>query len=380
MVAASPFPFPQGSQVLISQLATALQKRGHEVRLWAYASGSGQPPAGVELNRTPDLPGLTQPSARPSWKKPLLDLLLMRELLRGTRHWRPDLIHTHNFEGLLIALTVRRLKGIPVVYHVHNAMGLELHTYFDSAAGRWAGGVVGRWVDGHLVRRADRCIVLNERAVDYFRERGVERLHVVPPGIDYRQGNADRVRAGLGQDPLILYSGNLDRYQDLELLLEAFELVEQERPEARLVLSTHSAPESWQTRLPPSGLGSRVIVVQADEFGGVCDLLAAADVAVLPRMDCLGFPIKLLNYMAAGRAIVASEGSAMGVRHLENGLVVEDGDMAGLASAIVRLLDNPLLARQLGAEAQRTVEAEYGWDQGCRSIEAVYARAVCREP
>ena len=379
MVAASPFPFPQGSQVLISQLATALQKRGHEVRLWAYASGSGQPPAGVELNRTPDLPGLTQPSARPSWKKPLLDLLLVRELLRGTRHWRPDLIHTHNFEGLLIALTVRRLKGIPVVYHVHNAMGLELHTYFDSAAGRWAGGVVGRWVDGHLVRRADRCIVLNERAVDYFRERGVERLHVVPPGIDYRQGNADRVRAGLGQDPLILYSGNLDRYQDLELLLEAFELVEQERPEARLVLSTHSAPESWQTRLPPSGLGSRVIVVQADEFGGVCDLLAAADVAVLPRMDCLGFPIKLLNYMAAGRAIVASEGSAVGVRHMENGLVVEDGDIAGLASAIVRLLDDPLLARHLGAEARRTVEAEHGWDEACRSIEAVYARALCQE-
>ena len=376
MVAASPFPYPQGSQVLISQLATALQQRGHQVRLWTYAFGSGQPPEGIELNRIPDLPGLSQTSARPSWKKPFLDVQLTREFSKGTRQWRPDLIHTHNFEGLLVALTMRRLRGIPVVYHIHNAMGLELHTYFDSAVGRWAGGIVGRWVDAHLVHRADHCIVLTEEAATYFRRQGVERLHVVPPGIDYRPGQAGRARAKLGDGPLVLYSGNLDRYQDLDLLLQAFELVARDRPEAKLVLSTHSASASWQTRVPGTGSGSRVVVAEAETFGEVSDLMAASDVAVCPRTNCLGFPIKLLNYMAAGRAIVASEGSAMGVRHMENGLVVEDGNVPDLATAIVRLLDDPALARRLGAEARRMVQVDYSWDRACGAIEEVYARAV----
>jgi 1,2-diacylglycerol 3-alpha-glucosyltransferase len=372
MVAASPFPYPQGSQVLVGQLSAALQRRGHGVRLVTYHFGIGQPPAGVALHRSRPLPGGRPVEARPSWQKPLLDLLLAGELLRTVRQSEPDVMHTHNFEGLLAALSVRRLTGVPVIYHVHNAMGLELHTYFRSRVGRWAGGVVGRWVDGHLARHAEYCIVLTERAAGYFRQRGVQRMGVIPPGIDLEPGSAAGARQEVGDGPLVLYSGNLDPYQDLDLLLGAFRLVTCARPDVRLVFSTNDAPEEWEARAGELGIGERVVFVRSNDFEPARGLLAAADVAVCPRLTCLGFPIKLLNYMAAGKAIVASAGSACGLRHLENGWVVADGDVPGMAAAILALLDDPALARRLGEKAQDTARQEYTWERAAAAIEEIY--------
>jgi 1,2-diacylglycerol 3-alpha-glucosyltransferase len=376
MVSASPFPYPQGSQVLTGQLSAALQQRGHRVRLAAYHCGLGPSPPGVEIVRVPAVPALGTPPPGPSWQRPLLDLLLTRTLVQMVRRWQPDVVHTHNFEGLLAGLFTRRVTGVPVIYHVHNAMGLELHTYFGSRLGNWAGGVVGRWVDSHLARRADYCILLNEAAVDYFQQRGVTRFRVIPPGIDLKPGEAARARRSLGQGPLVLYSGNLDRYQDLDLLLEAFRLVVKSCPDARLVFSTNAAPGECQARAEALGLGSQTVFLVADDFDDVRGLLSAADVAVCPRQTCLGFPIKLLNYMAAGKAIVASAGSACGLRHLENGWVVDNGDVAAMASAIVTLLERPILARQLGERARSTAQRDYRWERAVVAIEEIYRQVT----
>ena len=376
MVAASPFPYPQGSQVLISQLAGAMQRRGHSVRVVTYHTGIGQAPEHLEIHRIPAMPGMDRVQAGPSWRKPVLDLVLLRELSRVVRGWRPDVVHTHNFEGLLAALLVRRLMGVPVVHHIHNAMGLELHTYFPSRFGRWLGGSVGRWIDGTLTKSADQCIVLNEDALSYFERRGVARLRFVPPGVDYEPGQADRARQRLGNGPLIAYSGNLDPYQDLDLLLGAFRLVVDARPDARLVLSTNAAPGEWQARAGALGLGEQVVFDRAEDFGPVRDLLAAADVAVCPRQTCLGFPIKLLNYMAAGRAVVVAEGSACGLRHLEDAWVVENGTSEGMAAAILALLEDPSLAQRLGAQARRRAERDHAWARIAVDVEEVYEETV----
>jgi glycosyltransferase involved in cell wall biosynthesis len=286
MVAASPFPYPQGSQVLIQQLAVALQCREHQVRLVTYHCGVGQPSQEIKVHRIRAAPGLNAIRAGPSWQKPFLDLLLARKLLQVVRNWQPDVMHAHNFEGLLTALFVRRLTGVPVLYHVHNAMGLELHTYFRHRLGRWAGGVVGRWVDANLPRRANYCIVLNKAAVGYFRQRGVEQLRAIPPGIDFEPGDATQARQYLGSGPLVLYAGNLDHYQDLDLLLRAFQKVIAVRPDAQLVFSTNAEPAEWQAQTRALGIDGQTVFVRASDFSTVRDLLAAADVSVCPRQVC----------------------------------------------------------------------------------------------
>jgi glycosyltransferase involved in cell wall biosynthesis len=375
MIAACRFPFPQGSQVLIGQLAAALHRRGHAVRLLTYPDGIGTPPAGVPVQRVPKLRGLGPVRGPLSPQKPVLDVLLVRALRRLLHAWPVDVVHAHNIEGLAVALAaVRgRFANLPVVYHVHNAMRLELHTYFSTRPARWLARLAGRWLDTELPRRAGWCIVLTETAMPYFRGRGVERLSCIPAGIDLDAGDASPARDQLGPGPLVLYAGNLDPYQDLDLLFGAFRQVAAARPAARLVLSTNARSDECRARAVALGIGGKTLFVPSDDFSAVRDLLAAADVTVCPRLSCLGMPIKLLNYMAAARPIVVSAGSASGLRHMVNAWVVPNGDVDGMATAILALLDDPGLARRLGLAARRTVETHHNWDRVIVDVEAVYA-------
>ena len=77
-----------------------------------------------------------------------------------------------------------------------------------------------------------------------------------------------------------------------------------------------------------------------------------AHALVCPRSSWSGFPIKLINYMATGRAIVAADGSAKGIVHGETGLTFRNGSAAGMAAALLRLYDDPALRQRLGENAR----------------------------
>jgi glycosyltransferase involved in cell wall biosynthesis len=174
----------------------------------------------------------------------------------------------------------------------------------------------------------------------------------------------------------LLYTGNLDGYQNLELLLASIGLVRARVPDALLVLATHATPRDLSLALRRPADGIRLVSTQS--FATVRDLLQVADVALCPRQEWSGFPMKLLNYMAAGKAVVVSAGSAKAVRHEVNGWIVEDRSPVAYADAIVGLLTNPALRSKLGAAARRTVEDEYGWERMIDQVEATYRRVLAR--
>jgi glycosyltransferase involved in cell wall biosynthesis len=120
-----------------------------------------------------------------------------------------------------------------------------------------------------------------------------------------------------------------------------------------------------------AGVGDRVIVAPVT-FEEVPEVLAAADVAVVPRPHCPGFPVKLLNYMAAARAIVVFEGSANGLQHMKHALVVRDHDWNAMVRAIVSLLCDRELAQELGRTARRWADENLSWPSVAARIEEIY--------
>ena len=82
--------------------------------------------------------------------------------------------------------------------------------------------------------------------------------------------------------------------------------------------------------------------------------------------------------MAAGKAIVASEGSAKGIKHLHNGLVVKNGDSKGFAEGILQLIKQPELAHTLGVNAQKSAIDTYSWDRIAHELEEVYKKVLSR--
>ncbi len=177
---------------------------------------------------------------------------------------------------------------------------------------------------------------------------------------------------------LVCYAGNLDRYQNLEFLLQSFALVRDRVPAARLVLVTHEGGRAEAARLARHGAGAGVEVVAASSYDGMRRRLDAAAVAVCPRVARSGFPMKLLNYMAAGKAIVACVGSAKGLRDGVTGRIVPDGDPRAFAGAIVELLSDAHARQRLGAAARRAVESADTWEGVFARLESIYQHVLAR--
>jgi glycosyltransferase involved in cell wall biosynthesis len=177
---------------------------------------------------------------------------------------------------------------------------------------------------------------------------------------------------------LLLAVGNLYPVKGHIHLLEALALLTARYPTAHLAIAGRGALEpALRARATELGIARRVhlLGLRSD----VPDLLAAADVYVLPSLS-EGLPLSLLEAMFAGCPIVASpvgevpDALAAG----EAGLLVEPGDATGLAAAIGRLLDDPSLARLLGARAGLRAAARYGVSEMITRYTALYRQLLRR--
>jgi glycosyltransferase involved in cell wall biosynthesis len=355
LVIAGPYPALRGSQVLVRQLARGLRGRGHEVFVVTYG------------RRLAGRPGL-----RPA--RLLLDVALTLRLWRRVRAAAVDVIHAHNYEAALAGLVVARATGCPLVYHGHSALAEELPTYARSGLLRAAFARLGGLLDGAVPRRADFCIAVTEELGARLRQAGVAAADlacIAPAGVPEEIARPTEGSAAAGE-PLVCYAGNLDGYQNLDFLLDVFGRVRVRVPQARLVVVTHERPAAALREAPG------VEVLRVPSYGEVRRRLATAHVAVCPRTERSGFPMKLLNYMAAGKAIVAAAGSAKGLEDGITGRIVPDGDAAAFAAAIVELLADPVARLRLGGAARRAVENPAAWEQVLQGIEAVYQQVLAR--
>jgi glycosyltransferase involved in cell wall biosynthesis len=351
------------------------------------AAAPGEPaalPARMPLHRIPGIIPYRRFRAGPDWRKPLLDVLLAVKLIQTVRRERIDIIHAHNYEAALAGFCARCLTGCPVLFHTHGVMADELHTYFKSRPARAAARAAASALDAVLARWPDHIIAVAPEVEAFFLGRGVprDRIDYVPPGIYYPQPSGqpqEELKELSGHaGPLILYTGNLDRYQNIELLLRSFALVARQEPDARLALLTNCPAESLHGFCQELEIMQNVFFVPFRCFAQEQAWLARAQVAVLPRTSWSGFPIKLLNYMAAGKAVVACEGSAKGIEHLTDGLIVSNDDAPAFAGAMLLLLRDPDLRARLGFNAKRKAEQQYGWDRIAGQIELIYGRMLER--
>jgi glycosyltransferase involved in cell wall biosynthesis len=385
IVAACPFPTLQGSQLLIRKLAEGLGRRGHETVVVTYAEGLEEMSASP-IRRIRRLPGFRALGSGPRAAKLVLDAALLFRLLDVIERESIEVMHAHNYEAALIGLAARRLTGVPLIYHSHNALAEELPTYFRGRTARRLARALGALADREVPRRADHCIAICRELVGFLRARGVgaEAIEMIAPGgspeefptCSVAEAATIRARFGFGERPVLLYTGNLDGYQNLELLLASIGIVRRTVGDALLVLATHATPRDLPPhlhRLPPG-----VRLVTAGDFATVRDLIQIADLALCPRREWSGFPMKLLNYMAAAKAVVVSAGSAKAVRHGRNGVVVDEHGPDAYAAAIIGLLTDPARRRRLGAAARRTVEDEYRWERVVDQVEATYHTVVRR--
>jgi 1,2-diacylglycerol 3-alpha-glucosyltransferase len=388
MVAACPFPANYGSPAAIRELCEALGERGHAIHIVTYPHGHDLPVGKVQLWRVADWRTSRAVLAGPSLGKLWLDFLLLVKLCGVIRRQRIEIIHAHNYEGVLIGIAAKLITRCPLVYNAVNLMSDELPSY-GFIRPVFMARLLARWLDWFVPLFPERMIAVTTELYNHLLAGGVApgRLARVPLGIKtarFDNANQERFRKqySLGTRPVVMYTGINNRFQRIDYLLRAFQLVVREEPSAVLMAVSPLTGEpdlaTSQALARTLEIEDRVIWVESQELEDLADYLAAATVTVIPRPEVPGHPIKLLNYMAAAKPIVCFAGAAKEVRAMREALVVPDHDWWQLGKAVVQLLRDPELAGRLAANARTRVVDTLDWPLLCDKIELVYETLTVR--
>ena len=383
MVAACPFPANHGSPASIREMSEALVRLGHEVHVVTYPIQENIPVVGVHIHRV-KIPFMRRCEVKvgPSYEKFLFDPLMVLKLWWVIRRYKIDVIHAHNYEGALVGWLGKLLTGRPMLYNAVNSMADELPTY-NFIKPRKLAVWLGTFLDNRVPRTGDFITVVSDALKEFLLSKGVpeRKLAVVPAGVNldmFAHGKGQRIRErhGLVGKPLVVYTGTLEQFQRIDYLLQAMQVVLRDHPEAHLLLVgniPHKINQALYTTMAQElGIAHRVSFVNSVSLTELPDYLAAADVTVVPRPECPGHPVKLLNYMAAATAVVSFEGGAKGLHHMYNGYLVKDHDAQALGKGIAFLLEDPALRQALGDHALSTIEGNFDWDTLVKGLLIIY--------
>jgi glycosyltransferase involved in cell wall biosynthesis len=230
---------------------------------------------------------------------------------------------------------------------------------------------LGRFLDAVVPRIGDRCVPISAGIARFFDGMGLRAWSepVLRIGIDVDwvaagDGAGIRRQYGLGDGPVILYSGVTDEFQRLDLLLEGMAHVARHEPATRLliVVTVPNAAQLDQLRRQAEALkiADRVVLTEPQPLHRVRDFLAACDIGVSPRPTTPGLPVKLINYMAAGKPGVIFSSSAFGgLSHRDNVMMAGPDTGPAFGDAILELIRDDGLRRRIAATAYRFVRTHH---------------------
>ena len=387
MVAACPFPTNRGSAASIREMSDTLSQMGHAVHIVTYPAGQEDIVVRhAKVHRTAPFRPETNAKIGPSPEKFLRDLALLRLLCRVIRRERIDIIHAHNYEGALIGVIAKWITGRPLLYNAVNLMADELAGYrFIRPA--WAAHGIARALDWFTPIFPNHITAVSPELKQWFVEHGVpeQKVDVIPAGIqpemfDNPAPEKLRARHVIPDRPIVMYTGVLNAFQRIDYLLRAFAVVLREQPDALLLMVSPLVSESHERAhrklADQLGISHAVVWIAPHSLDDLPSYLALATVTAISRPECPGHPVKLLNYMIAGKPIVCFAGSAKGVRHLHDAFIVPNHDCDALGKGIMTLLEDRALAAKLGTNARATVLANFDWRQICTKIECIYDRLL----
>lgn len=377
MIAPTPYFSDRGCHVRIFEEARALTKLGHEVCIVTYHLGRDMP--GVRVVRTASVPWYKKLEAGPSWHKPYLDLLLLWKVLAEFRTFRPHLIHAHLHEGVLIGSVLKLILPVPLLFDYQGSLSGESlnHGFFRESS---ILGNAFKTLELFIDRRADHIITSSGKG----RQELIDDWNILPAkittlidGVDtdiFRAHSRCEARSELGipdDVKLVVYIGLFNRYQGVDLLLDAIAAVKEVSPDMRFLLMGFP-DEEYRRRAREMGIDTIITFTGRLDYTRAPFYLSAGDLAVSPKLALTEANGKLFNYMSCGLPTVVFDSPINREILGDDGIYVEHGNITALADAMVMTIHDEARMRSLSSQLRERAFNMHSWDVRSRQLEHVY--------
>ncbi len=311
-------------------------------------------------------------------------------LWRAARLKRPDVIYQRYSRNSWAGVAVARLLGLPLLLEWN---GSEVWATRHWTPFIWWARIVGVYERVNRIG-ADHIVVVSETLARALSEHGVSRHRILvnPNGVDPERfhpdsgGEAIRARYDLGHGTVVGFVGSFNYYQGTPVLMRAASEVCR-RTDARFLLVGYGETlAATRDAARDAGVSDRVVFTDRVPVDDVPAFVDACDITVAPMApppdgsDFFNSPVKIFEYMAAGKAIVASRLGQI-VEIIEDGvtgLLVAPDDPDALAAAIIRLAENPDERARFGRVARERAVAQHTWRRNAERALAAYDEVIGR--
>jgi glycosyltransferase involved in cell wall biosynthesis len=350
----------RGTPLSVYHRARELIDRGHEVDILTYGVGSDPPDFSARVFRSRGPHFKRAIRAGPSRLKIWFDLLLFINLLLHLSRQRYDVLYAHE-EGALLARLAGAIFRVPYIYDMHSSLPLQITDWKFS---RRASVIAAfRWVERLSVRGACAVVAISPAVARAAVSAGpgtpcvllanyFERGRVAPP----EEVAAVRARHGIPLErKLVVYAGSFVALQALDLLLDAIPEVLAQVQNTTFLLVGGSEPEiaTLQAQAARLGITEHVVLERSVPLEAIPAYLAAADVLVSPRVQGINSPGKLLDYLASGRPVVATDTLVHNQLLTDKSAILTPPTVKGLAAGLLVALTDPLRVAAVTAGAAK---------------------------
>lgn len=373
-------PAPKGASVHILQTVRAIARVADVdlLTLPGTLPGSAPLPAGVEhLTFAP--PGDNFLQRALEWGDHVAQRLLEAQY---------DAVHVRSIWEGTPALLLRPERRYQLVYEANGLPSVELKYHYPALATSHDLPTRLRQQERALLAGAQAVMTQSRTTRSYLRAQGApsERLHVIPNGVDVERFEGADYQPRREGPWRALYLGTLAPWQGVGVLVEALAEAREHCPITLQVVG--GGRKEWrkglERRIERLGLADAVTLEGAVSPEAVPGLLAEADFCVAPltvteRNTVQGCcPIKVLEYLAAGRPVVAARLPAVQelVTHEETALLYKPDRPRRLAEALVRLAREPALCAALARSGRERARTAYTWGQHNDSVVRMYERIL----
>ena len=304
----------------------------------------------------------------PRLRQPFRQFQTIRRIFRQIEKFAPDVVHYQGFHPWL-DLALPLWHRYPLVCTVHD---------FRPHPGDKLSQKTPFWAEMFVRRRADQLIMHSQ----HVRSLMLQKLGGAGPNISlmpHIQIGQQFARPGVEEDEhLILFYGRIWEYKGLEYLIRAEPLISSRIPNVRIMIAGHGEDFSRYTRMmihPERFLVHNEFISEQR----TAEYFQRASVVVLPYIEASQSGVIPLAYSAAKPVVATTVGGLPEmVEHGRTGFLVAPRDSTKLADALVRLLLDKTLRRQMGVNARRKIELECSPEVIARQTVDVYYRAAKR--
>ena len=292
------------------------------------------------------------------------------DLSRKAKAMHADFIYDRYITFNAGALWAARYCRIPLVLEVNAPLALERSKEADEKL--YLKGLAHA-IERYMCTNADRTLVVSTPLKNYLESVGVPhgKCIVMPNGVDqvkFQPGPKSielMQKLGIPADSLVIgFTGILRPWHGVEMLIKAFgSLKRNGKSVYLLIVGDGPVRDELEKLLLEAGLGECSLITGRVAHEQVADYVNLFDIAVSPKATFYASPMKVVEYMALSKAVVAPDSSNFLdiLDPMTNGISFQVDDVSSLTAGLQQLCDNSALCKSLGAGARQKVEERLNW-------------------